>query len=729
MTNRYKFYFLFMIFLNLFTILPYSNQEFTNYQELAPVKEKLETSTIPIKDYEWLKIWNINDNENPNAMAIDSMDDIIIVGQTYYKSLGFILKYNKYGDLLWNLTLATGTPRPRDVIVDSENNIYVSGVIYTGIYILFVKKYSPNGALIWEIEISDEEASPSDSFLILDSYEYLYLGGIFDGFYNYLVLVRLNSNTGSRIWTTTYIQPTDNKIYELFVNFNDNAVAGIRSSNKTTSIVEFDRTSGDLISSHRIGNLDIIYDMEYDSKGNIYTVTLDNSIYRLMKFNLTGILQWEIGMNNQIELYDVAFDSTNGLYVTSDTYNIMKFTEFGESVWNCTYSGDIDENIKDIALDSMDDIYYTGKTGPNCFTIKYNKSPPRQLDPLFVEKNLYALVIGIEDYPGTDNDLLYCGEDASRIISYLKGICNVKSENIKTKFDSGATETGINNAINNIKSVIKPYDTLFFYYSGHGMLDAFCPYDTMFYLYTTLDQKLDSINCSEKVLLFDACHSGCAANDIDGDNLYILTACRPNELSVETSDFYGGVFTNYFLESRSKVEDQDLDNIISLEEQFPYILQKTSSYCSNFGIEQHPMERDYNDGPTKLNPCLSNLDFGWNGKILDFSFELRGSGEIYLCNVTINDDLDEKEYDFSNYTSSITGFGGYNGKIPWDTNTGELNCKLEVLVKGESVKKLTYTLTLFPPSPNNISAGILFLFFMVISLSFIFIMTKRRITL
>ena len=80
-------------------------------------------------------------------------------------------------------------------------------------------------------------------------------------------------------------------------------------------------------------------------------------------------------------------------------YNIMKFSDLGISLWNLTHSGEfLQENIHEITTDSTGDIYYTGCTTIDCLTVKYSNAPPTIINPLFEEKNIYGIIIGIQDF-------------------------------------------------------------------------------------------------------------------------------------------------------------------------------------------------------------------------------------------------------------------------------------------------------------------------------------------
>ena len=75
-----------------------------------------------------------------------------------------------------------------------------------------------------------------------------------------------------------------------------------------------------------------------------------------------------------------------------------------------------------------------------------------------------ALIFGINDYPGTYNDLAGCVNDAKDIKKWLEGygyICNIylDSEVTKVKFKTKLAEA---------VAVLRTGDRLFVTYSGHG---------------------------------------------------------------------------------------------------------------------------------------------------------------------------------------------------------------------------------------------------------------------
>lgn len=83
----------------------------------------------------------------------------------------------------------------------------------------------------------------------------------------------------------------------------------------------------------------------------------------------------------------------------------------------------------------------------------------------------YALLCGVEDYPGSENDLNYCEEDVSDMASFLQSEFNIPNSQITQLYNSEASELGIIEAIQSYQSILDENDYFFFYYSGHGTSD------------------------------------------------------------------------------------------------------------------------------------------------------------------------------------------------------------------------------------------------------------------
>jgi Caspase domain len=180
----------------------------------------------------------------------------------------------------------------------------------------------------------------------------------------------------------------------------------------------------------------------------------------------------------------------------------------------------------------------------------------------------WAVVIGIADYQGSANDLLYPDDDAMDMYNYLlsKGY---PSGHIKLLTNRKATASNIVSAINwmNTQETAATSECVFFY-SGHGTTyggyndgdDEYTDEAIVSYnLYMILDGQLRdlfSTYASQKIVfIFDSCFSG-GMDDLIGEyteqtynGRVVDTACAEDQLSWDgDSEMSNGVFTYYYMQ-------------------------------------------------------------------------------------------------------------------------------------------------------------------------------------
>jgi uncharacterized caspase-like protein len=147
-----------------------------------------------------------------------------------------------------------------------------------------------------------------------------------------------------------------------------------------------------------------------------------------------------------------------------------------------------------------------------------------------------ALLVGINDYPGTYNDLMGCVNDVNNMRDLLVSLFGFTPADISVSTDREATTANILNGLNALVSGAKPGDLLVFHYSGHGsqvvdtngdetdkLDEILCPYD--------LDWKTKMIRDDDLMKIFepvppgvhievflDSCHSGTGLKLMPGNN-------------------------------------------------------------------------------------------------------------------------------------------------------------------------------------------------------------------
>ncbi|MEQ9288103.1 MAG: WD40 repeat domain-containing protein [Cyclobacteriaceae bacterium] len=160
---------------------------------------------------------------------------------------------------------------------------------------------------------------------------------------------------------------------------------------------------------------------------------------------------------------------------------------------------------------------------PEFFEIKYSAE--------WDLPDLYLVGIGVSEYKQSSYNLAFAAKDAADVADVLKGSSAYKNVNVKMVTNSNATDTNIK-AIKSFVSQAKVDDVVMIFIAGHGVLDN----DYNYYFathnidfsnpangglpYGELEKIIDGINCRNKVLMMDTCHSG----ELDDNDVEEATA-------------------------------------------------------------------------------------------------------------------------------------------------------------------------------------------------------------
>jgi hypothetical protein len=171
-----------------------------------------------------------------------------------------------------------------------------------------------------------------------------------------------------------------------------------------------------------------------------------------------------------------------------------------------------------------------------------------------------AVCVGINNYPGTSNDLQGCVNDANDWSALLIGFGFETS----LMLDSQATRQNIKTALNGLIASASEGDVIVFTYSGHGTQvidvsgDEGNVYDEAIYVYdgTILDDDLRTIinNIGPKVTLIvisDSCFSGSVTR-------FVPENAKPRFMPIENISSYGTVH----LRQRFLLPEADMPEIL-----------------------------------------------------------------------------------------------------------------------------------------------------------------------
>lgn len=205
----------------------------------------------------------------------------------------------------------------------------------------------------------------------------------------------------------------------------------------------------------------------------------------------------------------------------------------------------------------------------------------------------YAVVVGISDYPGSENDLNYCDEDASEMAEALTDVYDFANANVTLLKDLAATREAILTAIENIP---QDADEVVFFFSGHGMRgiaedgdkekqDEAVVTHNGTELVPIWDGELRDafadFTTSRIIFIFDICLAGGMKKDLDADGRVIAMASTERGLAYESSLWENGEFSYYFvdegmLQGNANTHDYDGDTTlgepdqVTVEEAFDY---------------------------------------------------------------------------------------------------------------------------------------------------------------
>lgn len=213
----------------------------------------------------------------------------------------------------------------------------------------------------------------------------------------------------------------------------------------------------------------------------------------------------------------------------------------------------------------------------------------------------YAIITGVSNYEGTQNDLTQSSKDAKNIASLYK-----ENGAEVTLFTSKyATRDNVIAQIRKIAKVATPADHVVFSYSGHGAPGYLCTYtmgNMQMLSYQELFKELDRCGAKDIVVYVDACFSGTAAAAVGGTKAlpgektwqeivkanprYVLfLSSRDSETSAESSFVGAGFFTRALTKGLRGKSDVNADRRITVMELFKYVYSDVLLHSDN---RQHP---------------------------------------------------------------------------------------------------------------------------------------------
>ncbi|TFG12284.1 MAG: hypothetical protein EU535_06400 [Promethearchaeota archaeon] len=162
-------------------------------------------------EYQWNKTWGGDGRDFSNALALDSNDNIYIVGFTEIEPFNYdfiLLKYNSLGEYQWNRTFGGEYyDYGSGIAIDSMNNIYVSGgnVVNTSFQSdILLLKYDNSGVLKWNKTWNKGTQKDDGIAIVLDSSQNIYITGSTSISTSIDMVLLKYDNAGEYVWNRTW---------------------------------------------------------------------------------------------------------------------------------------------------------------------------------------------------------------------------------------------------------------------------------------------------------------------------------------------------------------------------------------------------------------------------------------------------------------------------------------------------------------------------------------------
>jgi hypothetical protein len=203
---------------------------------------------------------------------------------------------------------------------------------------------------------------------------------------------------------------------------------------------------------------------------------------------------------------------------------------------------------------------------------------------------IFALVIGVSDYYGTESDLRYADSDAKIFYNHLQNAFpnEIKSGDCKILLNHQATASNIKNHLDAIFSKASEKDYVILYFSGHGNKGVVIPADIPNQVsYSDVKYAFKKTKAKYKLCIIDACYAG-SIEQINSTSNYnnqqmlkesrlaVLLSSSPNQLSSESIQLGQGLFSYWLIKGMKGAADLNSDKYITAGELFVYTRKAVS---------------------------------------------------------------------------------------------------------------------------------------------------------
>ena len=217
--------------------------------------------------------------------------------------------------------------------------------------------------------------------------------------------------------------------------------------------------------------------------------------------------------------------------------------------------------------------------------------------------HVWAISIGISDYPGGGNDLPECANDAVKIAEALRGQGLTTPEREILLTDAQATRGAVQQALQRVAREAQPDDVVVFFYSGHGgqshtpstdpeeldhIDETLFLYDGEF-LDNDMGRLISNIHARMTLFTLDSCFSGGFAKDVvTRPGVVGMFSSEEDVTSGVAGQFQAGGYLSHFLRMgiRGEADSDPRDNALTVGELTHYVWQQYGSQASDVRMQE-----------------------------------------------------------------------------------------------------------------------------------------------
>ncbi|MBK8173311.1 MAG: pre-peptidase C-terminal domain-containing protein [Sandaracinaceae bacterium] len=210
---------------------------------------------------------------------------------------------------------------------------------------------------------------------------------------------------------------------------------------------------------------------------------------------------------------------------------------------------------------------------------------------------LYGIFAGISDYPGTQNDLPECANDAVKMSQTLTqaGLLDDAHQVLLT--DAEATPDALRQAFQRFAGQMRQEDIFIFFYSGHGGRNAGSQdareidgTDETIFLYNgeivdnEMGQMFDSLHAGTSILSLDSCYSGGFAKDVITRTGRVgLFSSEEDVTSGVAQQFQAGGYLSYLLRTAlaGEADGDPHDRVLTVGELTHFVYRQFGQHVTD----------------------------------------------------------------------------------------------------------------------------------------------------